>query len=227
MKIVSYNIRKAIGRDRRRRPARILQVLNDIAGDVVILQEADLRLGARPSALPRNLIERETDYVVAELGTDVSLGWHGNAVLVRRGLPIKATEQFELPGLEPRGAVMVSVAGLVLVGAHLGLLRVWRQRQMNAILQHLGDHRDHALVAGDFNEWSGSAGFEPWEGRLNVVSPGFSFHSARPIARLDRFAHGPSLRIAKMGVVRDGAARLASDHLPVWAQVETVDAVKE
>ena len=50
MKIVSYNIRKAVGRDRRRRPARILQVLNDIAGDVVILQEADLPLG--PAAQP-------------------------------------------------------------------------------------------------------------------------------------------------------------------------------
>jgi len=59
VRIASYNIRKAVGTDRRRDPARILKVLNRIEADVVMLQEADLRLGPRPAAIPRFLISQE------------------------------------------------------------------------------------------------------------------------------------------------------------------------
>ena len=58
----SYNIRKAIGLDRRRNPERILAVLREIDADVVALQEADRRLGRRASALPREMIEEHTGY---------------------------------------------------------------------------------------------------------------------------------------------------------------------
>src|SRR6056297_2144189 len=139
LKIASYNVRKAVGLDRRRDPARILNILNDIGADIVPLQEADRRLGARPTAIPRALIERETDYAVVELAkNEVSLGWHGNAVLVRRGLEVVSTRHIELPGLEPRGAVFARVGRLSIVGTHLGLMRRWRHRQMNAILSHIG-----------------------------------------------------------------------------------------
>ena len=67
LKIASYNIRKGIGLDRRRRPDRILSVLNGIGADVAVLQEADKRLGARPTALPRFLIAQETDYQIADV----------------------------------------------------------------------------------------------------------------------------------------------------------------
>ena len=50
LRIASYNIRKAKGLDRRRDPGRILRVLNGLDADVIALQEADRRLGARPSA---------------------------------------------------------------------------------------------------------------------------------------------------------------------------------
>lgn len=217
VKIVSYNIRKAVGLDRRRHPERILSILGGLDADVVVLQEADRRLGSRPTALPRFLIEQETDYRAVDLArTDVSLGWHGNAVLVRRGLKIDETAHFDLPGLEPRGAVMVGLGGLHVVGAHLGLLRRWRLRQMRAILDHLGTKARHAIVCGDFNEWSRDGGFEPWNDVLRVVSPGATFHAARPVAPLDRFAHGPGVQLRETGVLRQGAARIASDHLPVW-----------
>ena len=124
LKIASYNIRKAIGLDRRRRPDRILAVLNGIGADVAVLQEADKRLGARPTALPRFLIEQETDYQVADVSeNDLSIGWHGNAILVRKGLTIEEPRRVALPGLEPRGAVMARIAGLQVVGTHLGLLQ--------------------------------------------------------------------------------------------------------
>jgi hypothetical protein len=36
MKLVSYNIRKAIGTDRLRRPERIIDVLHEIAPDIIL-----------------------------------------------------------------------------------------------------------------------------------------------------------------------------------------------
>ncbi|MDU8945393.1 endonuclease/exonuclease/phosphatase family protein [Ovoidimarina sediminis] len=222
LRIASYNIHKAVGLDRRRDPARILEVLNEIAADVVVLQEVDRRLGARPSALPRFLIEQETDYAVVDLArNDVSLGWHGNAVLVRPGLAIGDVAHIDLPGLEPRGAVRIDVdGGLTVVGTHLGLLRPWRIRQQRAIRDAVDARASRTVIAGDFNEWAVRTGFEPWDGVFDVQTPGRSFHTARPIAPLDRFALGKKLRLHGAGVVRQGAARVASDHLPVWADVE-------
>ncbi len=71
LRLASYNIRKAVGLDWRRDPARIVAVANTLRADVLVLQEADLRLGPRPGAIPRSLIERETDYEIV----DVALGW--------------------------------------------------------------------------------------------------------------------------------------------------------
>ncbi|SLN46149.1 Endonuclease/Exonuclease/phosphatase family protein [Roseivivax jejudonensis] len=219
LRIASYNIRKSIGLDRRRSPERILSVINGIGADIVLLQEADRRLGARRAALPRSLIERESDYAVADLArNDVSLGWHGNAVLVRRGISVEGVAHLDLPGLEPRGAVMVTVAGLSVVGTHLGLLRRWRQLQMQAIVDHLGARIATSVIGGDFNEWSRRAGFEPWIDDLHLVTPGPSYHSARPVGRLDRFAFGRQVRAGDRGVIRHGAALRASDHLPVWTE---------
>src|SRR3954451_21449847 len=62
LKFASYNIRKAVGLDWRRRPARVLGVLNEIGADIVALQEVDRRFGSRVAALDPALIEAETDY---------------------------------------------------------------------------------------------------------------------------------------------------------------------
>src|SRR5215218_1173757 len=55
--VASYNMRKAVGLDRRRNPRRILEVLQEIDADVVALQEADKRIGGRGSAVPHELID--------------------------------------------------------------------------------------------------------------------------------------------------------------------------
>ncbi|RGP36461.1 endonuclease/exonuclease/phosphatase family protein [Pseudotabrizicola alkalilacus] len=221
LKVVSYNIRKAVGLDWRRSPERILRVLDQLNPDVAVLQEADKRLGPRPTALPRDMITHLTQMEVVDLGlSERGIGWHGNAVLVRRGLAVEARMRLSLPGLEPRGAVMVRVGGFWIVGTHLGLIRRWRQLQMSEILRHLGPVADRALVVGDFNEWSPVLGFEPWTPKLRMVAPGLTFHAARPVAPLDRFAHGRVLKITNCGVASGGLARMASDHLPIWADVE-------
>ena len=60
--VASYNMRKAIGADRRRRPESILDVLAEVDADIVALQEADRRFGSRQSALPLEMLARRTHY---------------------------------------------------------------------------------------------------------------------------------------------------------------------
>lgn len=218
LRVASYNIRKAKGLDRRRDPMRIVQVLNGLEADVIALQEADLRLGARPGALARNVIEVETDFEIAPVARNaVSLGWHGNAILVRKGMKIGAVTHIDLPGLEPRGAVRVDLPAFSFVAAHLGLMRRHRVRQLHAIAKAV-EGAERVIVAGDFNEWSPHKGLEAL-GQFNVHAPGHSFHAARPIAALDRIAMSSKIELRDAGVVQEGPARHASDHLPIWADV--------
>ena len=220
MRIASYNIRKCVGLDRRRDPARIVQVINGLDADVVALQEADRRFGERPAALPRNMIESDTDFrPVALDDKGVSLGFHGNAILVRKDLPVSSVVTIELPGTEPRGAVAVTVGdGIRVVGVHLGLLRSDRRRQ----LAEIGAAVDDALptvILGDFNEWRARRGLEALYPGYRVHAPGRSFHAARPVAALDRVALSHGLRLNDAGVVESRPSRVASDHLPIWADV--------
>ena len=119
--VASYNMRKAIGLDRRRDPHRVLDVLHQIDADVVALQEADKRFGGRGSAVPHELIDTHGIYKPVHLGvrhkrmldkarkhTDRffklntrNIGWHGNAILVKRHVGILACAALELPTLDP------------------------------------------------------------------------------------------------------------------------------
>ena len=222
IRFASYNIRKAKGLDQRRDPHRILEVINHLGADVLALQEADKRLGPRPSALPRRLIEHETDFEVLDVATnDVSLGWHGNAVLVRKGMRAKTVERIDLPGLEPRGAVRFELdlpVPLTVIGTHLGLVRKHRVSQLRTLVSHLSGSRD-AIILGDFNEWSTTRGFEPLEVDFDLLSPGRSFHAARPIAALDKIAHRGNIEVSDAGVDESKLSRRASDHLPIWADI--------
>jgi len=224
LRLASYNVHKCVGLDRRRDPGRILQVINAVGADVIALQEVDLRLGARPAALPLHMVEHETDYHVPDFAPESpSLGWHGQSILVRRGIEVTAIERLSLPGLEPRGALIADLAasGMAfrVIGAHLGLLRRYRLAQLATIRAAATNQTRASAILGDFNEWSLTAGMAPLNGAFGVLAPGASFPAVRPIGPLDRVAlsHGWLLRAT--GVHNQAPARTASDHLPVWADV--------
>lgn len=219
-RIASYNIRKARGLDGCRNPGRVIDVINRLGADVITLQEADRRMGDRPAALPKDLIASATDFETVPLASnDVSLGWHGNAVLVRRGVKVASYAQIPLPGVEPRGAVSVTlVDGPTVIGVHLGLLRSSRRQQLE-VLRDRSEAADNVIMIGDMNEWAKTRGFEPLEGRFALHSPGRSFHAARPVAALDRVALSHDLTLCDAGVDEGVLAKRASDHLPIWADV--------
>lgn len=230
LRLASYNIRKARGLDGRRDPHRILEVINRLNADIIALQEADRRLGMRPSALPVELIARETDFQVQPFSkNDVSLGWHGNAVLLRKGLVARAHRRIELPGFEPRGAVGIELdvgRPLQVVATHLGLARRHRRQQMQKLSDQIRAG-DASIIIGDFNEWSSKRGFEPLEPTFKVHSPGHSFHASQPVAALDRIALTQDIRLIDAGVEQGKLAQRASDHLPIWADVQVLPAAAD
>ncbi|AOZ70954.1 hypothetical protein LPB142_08115 [Rhodobacter xanthinilyticus] len=226
IRIASYNLHKCVGTDRKTDPARILAVLNALSADVIALQEVDRRMGARPAALPEKLIEAESDFLRIDgprTGPD-SLGWHGQAILVRRGTRAIAVEGLDLPGLEPRGALAARLAHegaapFTLIAAHLGLRRADRRAQWGRLAEILRAAPGPALAIGDFNEWSESRGFEALTG-FQIHAPGASYPAFAPVGRLDRVVVTPGLRVVRMGVFDSPLARRASDHLPIWADIE-------
>jgi endonuclease/exonuclease/phosphatase family metal-dependent hydrolase len=244
--LASYNMHKAVGLDGRRDPHRILRVLQEIDADIVALQEADKRIGGRGSTVPHELIDSHGMYKPVHFGvrhkrvlekarkhTDRllrintrNIGWHGNAILVKRHIGVLACAAIDLPTLEPRGAVMAELLvgdrPLRVVGMHLDLSGLWRRRQMRAILQAIErrPQKMPTILMGDTNEWRTIAGcLNELEPDFHIAPTGPSFHARHPVAQLDRIIVQSELNIEAAGVHMSAVARRASDHLPIWARV--------
>lgn len=228
LKIASYNIHKAIGTDRRRNPGRVIDVLNELDADIIALQEADRRFGLREATLPAMMLEQYSDYrsIPLDVQTD-SMGWHGNAILTHKSAQVTAHDILHIPCLEPRGAVMAQVEmkgiDLSVFGMHLDLSGLWRRRQAGAIVKLTEQYGADTptVLMGDLNEWSASGGcLSVFARSYTFVECGRSFHSRGPIAALDRIMHCDRLKAIAGGVHDSAASRKASDHLPIWAQIE-------
>jgi endonuclease/exonuclease/phosphatase family metal-dependent hydrolase len=229
IRVATYNIRKAVGLDWKRRPDRILAVLGEIDADVVAIQEADKRFGSRASTL--------SDEALAGAGWRAahlpfrpkSIGWHGNAVLVRPTVEIEAARGVDLPAFEPRGAAIadVSIAGqpLRVVAMHLGLTGGPRMRQVAAILDEIErDHPRPTVIMGDTNEWRALTGcLSRFETTHHISPPMPTFHTSLPVAALDRIVTTRDLLIEECRVHASPAARRASDHLPLVAELSLAD----
>jgi endonuclease/exonuclease/phosphatase family metal-dependent hydrolase len=223
----SYNIHKAVGVDGRFDPDRIIRVLREVQADVFALQECDRRFGERESVLPKALLD-DTPWRAAEVARRPrSLGWHGNALLVRRDIEIVDTEALHLPTLEPRGAVRADLAfaghRLRVLGMHLDLSGLRRRDQVRAVLRHCEDcDGDHPTVLlGDFNQWgNGRLSLRELRADWQVLDTGKSFPSRQPLASLDRIVASPEWACIETRVHHSAAAASASDHLPVVARLK-------
>ena len=225
LRLATYNVHKCVGLDRRRRPERILEVINALSADIVALQEVDHRIPPRPAALPPDLIAHETDFGVLPFApNETSLGWHGQTILVRHGLKVETVRRVLLPGLEPRGAILAELSlhsgPFRVVGVHLGLIRRYRMMQLAAIRAAITRRGEMpTAILGDFNEWSARGGAEPLGPAFRLHAGGPSFPAARPFGALDRIALGPGVHLLDAGVHATAPARVASDHLPLWADL--------
>jgi endonuclease/exonuclease/phosphatase family metal-dependent hydrolase len=231
--VASYNVHKCVGLDRRRDPERTLRVIVELDADIVALQEADRRFGDRAGLLDLERVREVAGLTPVPFDRPgAAHGWHGNLLLTRNA-EVEAVRPLSLPGLEPRGALVVDLrhrAGpLRVIAAHLGLLRASRLLQAQAILAALEDDDDgrSTLLMGDLNEWRmhGRSSLAPLAARKRLPAAVPSFPAQFPVLALDRIIASPCAEVVHLSRHDSPLARVASDHLPVkaWLRLPSPD----
>jgi endonuclease/exonuclease/phosphatase family metal-dependent hydrolase len=152
-------------------------------------------------------------------------GHYGNAILTR--IPPEQIDRLDIsvPGREPRGAIAtllrLSSTTVRIVATHLGLRSSERWYQMHRLLPLLENPKAVVtILLGDFNEWFWGGRVIRWASRRfgRPAAPA-TFPSCRPLLALDRIWVDPSDRLISLQRHRSRSATLASDHLPLVAQV--------
>jgi endonuclease/exonuclease/phosphatase family metal-dependent hydrolase len=236
---MTYNVHGGFGADFRLDLMRIARVIESQRVDLCALQELDVerpRSGGHDQ--PRWLAEQLGMQLQFCSARDCDGGRYGNAVLSRH--PIESVRTLCLPrrhdDREPRALQWVRMhtasGPLNLLNTHLGLDRRERLIQAAAILGR--DWVDDAcatgatVLCGDFNARPRSLVYRMLTERLRdaqlVVpherTPLSTFPSLFPLLRIDHVLVSPDVEVRACSVVRGGLARLASDHLPLIADIE-------
>src|SRR3954469_12748704 len=156
LRLVAYNVPRAIGHDRRCDPPRILGVLREIDADVFALQEVEAHDRGGDML---EYLARETGFR-AIAGTTLKRhdGHFGNGILTR--CPAHAINLVDLSWRrrEPRGAIAADLdcggKPLRVVATHLGLRPAERREQVERLLRlFTWKHDERAVLMGDLNEW--------------------------------------------------------------------------
>ncbi|GES43739.1 endonuclease [Rhizobium dioscoreae] len=226
--IASYNVHKCVGADRRFDPERTSRVIHEIDADIIGLQEADTRFGERTGILDLRRLERETGLIPVPIsGVTKAHGWHGNVVLFKQGT-VRDVHQINLPGLEPRGALIAELelargGSLRIIAAHLGLLHRSRAQQTRLIVDLMNDGSETpTILLGDLNEWrlGDRSSLNTIQNAFGPLPPAVpSFPSTLPLLALDRIMANRRGMISAVEVHDSPLARVASDHLPIKAVV--------
>jgi endonuclease/exonuclease/phosphatase family metal-dependent hydrolase len=156
----------------------------------------------------------------------------GNVVLTR--LPVRQHVQHDLSWktCEPRGAQRVDLAlddehALHLYNVHFGTSLLERRYQADRLAHLIHDRRTRGpkVVLGDFNEWARGLATDILSSRLHSVDlkkylkrprsyPGFF-----PVLHLDHIYYEGRVEVRHVEVVRTRQALMASDHLPLLADL--------
>lgn len=232
--VASYNVHKCVGTDGRFDPRRTGQVIREINADVIALQEADQRFGARNGLLDLARLQDETGLALVPVSARANAhGWHGNVLLFRQGA-VRDVHQIKLPGLEPRGAIVAEIdlgaeLSIRVIAAHFGLLRHSRVRQACMISDVMNDNDDTpTLLMGDLNEWRLNS-----RSALNTLDTAFgplpsavpSFPSRLPLLALDRIIANRIDMLSPITIHDTPLARTASDHLLIKAFADLAPAL--
>ncbi|AKT52044.1 endonuclease/exonuclease/phosphatase family protein [Arsenicicoccus sp. oral taxon 190] len=222
IRVASYNTRDFL--DDRRAAAAVVRA---VAPDVLLLQEVPRRWWPAPR--------------VRRFATEAGLRWPGGhrgsggtTVMVSERITVEAVSHHGLPvpaGQRTRGYAVLrgrlaDGPPVTAVSVHLGLFAGQRLRHTHQILAAL-PAAGSVVLAGDLNEGAGSPSWETIASRLQLLSdPAPTYPSWAPQERLDVvWGRGVRRVPGPPPALEPGAQilRQASDHLPVWVDVE-VDA---
>ncbi|MEO8847440.1 MAG: endonuclease/exonuclease/phosphatase family protein [Casimicrobiaceae bacterium] len=228
LRLATWNIHAGVGRDRRYDPARIVSVLRELNADVVALQEV-ASLADHGDFLP--LLRAELGFTVIAGPTRPRRGDdYGNALLTRFPVASAVRHDLSVHVREPRGAidVVLDVQGcpLRVLSTHLGLRPYERRHQVQQVLAALDDRNPAPVVVmGDLNEWF------LWGRPLRQLHADFhsrpapaTFPSRLPVFALDRIWIKPAQYLRRIAPHRSTRARVASDHLPLVADIAIASA---
>ena len=244
LRVMTYNVHACVGLDGKLDVERIARVIARCRPDVVALQELDVgrmrSQGMDQAQLIAHQLEMEFHFHPA---MHLEEERYGDAILTR--LPQRLVKAGALPGLadrprlEPRGALWVAVEHLdreiQVINTHLGLLPRERLAQVEALLgaDWLGseDCRAPVVLCGDLNARPSSAVCRRLAGRLRDAQSAAPGHRARgtfpsrfAILRIDHLFVSPDVGVSAVEVPDWRLARVASDHLPLLAELRMAEA---
>jgi endonuclease/exonuclease/phosphatase family metal-dependent hydrolase len=231
---VSYNIHRCIGVDGRQDIGRVAEVIRELDADIVGLQEVDSKPGEDGRFEQMRKLAKASDFHVIPgvtiLRDDEE---YGNVLLTSRRVREIRRLDLSLPGREPRGAIDVDLdvegAPIRVIVTHLGL-RPWERRlQVRKMLDVLVVKPDRiTIVMGDINEWlPGSRPLRWLKGRLGRSPAPRTFPAFFPLFALDRIWVWPIRALLSIRAHDSPVARIASDHLPLAAEVAAFPLVAE
>ena len=223
IRVLSWNIHGGIGPDGICDLSRIVALVSRHAPDIVALQEVDSRrrpsVGETPFAYLKQSLGKHSVEAKAITAPD---GEYGHVVISRWPMENTRLHDISVSGREPRRAIETTIrtehGPLHFVAAHLGLSFRERSRQADTLAALAEAGPGPTVMAGDFNDWL-------WRGRVNSALrrrlPDRTWHrtfpARLPLARLDRIYCRPAGSLVRSW--SDDAARHASDHLPVIAEI--------
>jgi len=234
IKLLTYNVHSCLGSDRKLDPGRIASVIAEAGADIVALQEVDVlrrRTGGVDQAhMIASLLKMQAHFHPA---LSVAEEQYGDAIIT--ALPTGAVKAGPLPSIgEQRGALSVEILvgdrKLLVVNTHLGLRGRERIRQMTTLLNSgwLRGTADEALpsiLCGDFNAIPSSATYRLAARSLKDAqlagsnAPRATFPSRYPLMRLDHIFVTEDLIVKQAAVLENRLTRVASDHLPLLAEI--------
>jgi endonuclease/exonuclease/phosphatase family metal-dependent hydrolase len=238
-RIATYNIHKARGLDSRTRVERIARVLEKVNADIVALQEVVNHEG--PS-----IEDHQASYLADRLGYRFAIGEtrkhrggvYGNVTLSRWAFERIRQIDLTVSGREERGVLRTDIKiwhHLVHVfNVHLGTAHHERKKQavrlMDQDLLKALDISGPRIMLGDFNDWNHglvtrtlSAEFH-FSDIAAYLPRTRSYPGILPLLHLDHIYCDHHLRIAGAHFHRDRLALIASDHLPLVADLKILDA---
>lgn len=240
LRVMTYNIHGCGGMDGKTSAARIARVIAHYEPDVVALQECyGEKKGDQMRAVAAEL--RATYHFPSDLHMEQDD--YGNAVLSAH--PMRLVKAGVLPSLpagrliEARGAqwVALDVLGteVQLINTHLGLFSLERQKQAEALMgpSWLGaDGLGPVILLGDFNAFPSSSAYRIIANRLYEAQESAEGHKPRntfwgsyPLSRIDHIFCTPDFKTLGIEVPRTHLTRLASDHLPIIAELGLTEEV--
>jgi endonuclease/exonuclease/phosphatase family metal-dependent hydrolase len=228
LRVATYNVHACIGTDGRHDPDRVAAVIAELDAGIVALQEFTYPAGvAVETRMPVTLTMADAYECVLGPTRRSVTECFGNALLTRHRIVDVHRFDLSTERREPRGAIATTIdVGDTIVhvlAAHLGLRVRERRFQVRQILDYLDSVR-HSLVVvlGDFNDWlPGRSVVHVLDDRLGRPPRPASFPVHWPIVPLDRIWVNPLHALRSIAAHATPAARLASDHLPVVADIET------